>query len=174
MDDIPWGMEEGKVMALMVLDLSAAFDAVNHSILLKVLQKQSGMEGKCLSWFDKYLRLRHCKVNIGKAYSLEHELQCSILRVAVLDQWCTWHMPALSKRSYLWTYLYMDLQMTTQSRKPFEQDHKIPMKKTTEDLQNGAKTPRPGWTSTERRMMEKQNLLCSDQENYWPNAYLTA
>ena len=45
-------MEEGKVMALTVLDLLAAFDTVNHSILLRVLQKKFGMQGKCLSSFD--------------------------------------------------------------------------------------------------------------------------
>ena len=38
-DDILWSMEEGSVSALMALDLSAAFDTVVHSILLKVLQK---------------------------------------------------------------------------------------------------------------------------------------
>ena len=65
-------------MAFMALDLSTAFDMVDHPILLKVLQRKFGMEGKCLSWFDTYLRPRHCKVNVGSAYSSEHELQCSV------------------------------------------------------------------------------------------------
>ena len=38
-DDVLWSMKEGNVTALMTLDLSAAFDMVDHSILLKVLQK---------------------------------------------------------------------------------------------------------------------------------------
>ena len=76
-DDMLWSMEEGKVTALMALDLLAAFDMVDHSILLKVLQNKCGMEGKCLSWFDMYLRPRQSTVNVGSAYSSEHELQCS-------------------------------------------------------------------------------------------------
>ena len=51
---------------------------VNHLILLKVLQKKFGTEGKFLSWFDTYVRPRHCKVNIGSVFFLEHELQCSV------------------------------------------------------------------------------------------------
>ena len=38
-DDMLWIMEESKVAALMALDLLAAFDMVDHSILLKVLQR---------------------------------------------------------------------------------------------------------------------------------------
>ena len=71
-------MGEGNITALLVLNLSAAFDMVNHSALLKVLQKKFGIEGKCLSWFDIYLRHNHCKVNVGLLYSSEHELQCSV------------------------------------------------------------------------------------------------
>ena len=71
-------MEEGKVMVLITPDLSAAFDVVNHSILFKVFQKKFGMVDKCLSLFVMYLRPRHCKINIGSAYSSEHELQCSV------------------------------------------------------------------------------------------------
>ena len=47
-DDILWSMENGEVTALMALDLSAAFDTVDHEILLKVLQKRFGIDGTCL------------------------------------------------------------------------------------------------------------------------------
>ena len=43
-DDILWSMEKGKVTALMALDLSAAFNTVDHEVLLRVLQKRFGIE----------------------------------------------------------------------------------------------------------------------------------
>ena len=47
-------MENQRVSALVVMDLSAAFDTVDHKILLDVLSSQYGIEGKALSWFDTY------------------------------------------------------------------------------------------------------------------------
>ena len=41
-DDILWSMEEQRVTAVVAIDLSAAFDMVDHSILLEVLQKRFG------------------------------------------------------------------------------------------------------------------------------------
>ena len=38
-NDILWAMEHQKVTAMMAIDLSAAFDTVDHDILLEVLQK---------------------------------------------------------------------------------------------------------------------------------------
>ena len=58
----------------MALDLSVAFDMVDHDILLKVQDKQFGIQGKALNWFDSYLRPRGCKVNIGEKYSTVRNL----------------------------------------------------------------------------------------------------
>ena len=60
------------------MDLSAAFDTVDHNILLEVLNKKFGIEGTPLQWFSSYLRLRSCKVNIGSNYSNEKQLQFSV------------------------------------------------------------------------------------------------
>ena len=73
-NDILWLMESQRISALLELDLSAAFDMVDHDILLKVLDKQFGIQGKALSWFDSYLRPRGCKVQIGEKYSRVRKL----------------------------------------------------------------------------------------------------
>ena len=41
-NDILWGMKNQEVTMMLILDLSAAFDTVDHSILLKILHKSYG------------------------------------------------------------------------------------------------------------------------------------
>ena len=68
-NDILWAMENQNVTAVMALDLSAAFDTVNHKIVLSVLECNFGLEQMVLNWFSSYLNQRSCKVNIGREYS---------------------------------------------------------------------------------------------------------
>ena len=56
MDDILWSMENQEVVPLIVIDLSAAFDTVDHDLLLAVLRKKFGMDQVALKWFRSYLR----------------------------------------------------------------------------------------------------------------------
>ena len=44
-------MEGQKVTALAAIDLSAAFDTVDHAILLDVLRIKFGITDQALSWF---------------------------------------------------------------------------------------------------------------------------
>ena len=55
-NDLLWGMERQAITSLVALDLSAAFDMVNHDILLSILSNKYGIKGKALKWFDQYLR----------------------------------------------------------------------------------------------------------------------
>ena len=48
---IPQGMDRGNSTALLLLDLSSAFDTVNHTILLNTLSSL-GVKGEAYKWFE--------------------------------------------------------------------------------------------------------------------------
>ena len=77
-NDILWNMENKEVTAMLAIDLSAAFDTVDHEVLLDILQVNFGINDKALHWFDSYLRPRKCKVNINSAYSSTRDLNFSV------------------------------------------------------------------------------------------------
>ena len=48
-------IDQGKPVILVLLDLSAAFDTVDHNVLFSRLKDMFGMSGKVLEWFRSYL-----------------------------------------------------------------------------------------------------------------------
>ena len=73
-NDILWAMEEQYITMMVILDLSAAFDMVDHNILLKVLENQFGVTDTALKWFNSYLRPRSFMVHIGDEYAESQKL----------------------------------------------------------------------------------------------------
>ena len=71
-------MESQCICPMMAIDNSAAFDTVNHSILLAVLEHNFSLTGAVLDWYDSYLSPRSCKVKIKELYSTERSLQFSV------------------------------------------------------------------------------------------------
>ena len=71
-------MEQQLVSFFITIDLSAAFNTVDHNVLLSVLENNYGVGGKALELCDTYLCPRHCKVNIKNYYSTPRELPFSV------------------------------------------------------------------------------------------------
>ena len=68
-NDILSSMDDGRVTALTLLDLSAAFDTIDHTILLRRLGNWFGVSGKALNWFESYLTGRSQRIKIGNCLS---------------------------------------------------------------------------------------------------------
>ena len=69
-------MDKGKVTAL--LDLSAAFDTIDHNILIKRLSVWYGISGTALSWFSSYLTDRFQRVKIANCFSAALPTSCGV------------------------------------------------------------------------------------------------
>ena len=52
LSDILEAVDRGDVAVLALLDLSAAFDTVDHNILIHRLQKAYGINREALRWFQ--------------------------------------------------------------------------------------------------------------------------
>jgi len=68
-NDILLSADSGFLTILILLDLSAAFDTINHSILLSRLHHSVGITGPALSWFTSYLSDRHQFIAINNCNS---------------------------------------------------------------------------------------------------------
>lgn len=77
-NDILMKMNSQEVTLLVMLDLSAAFDTVNHDILIKRLHEELGIADSALSWFESYLHNRMQKVDIEGSISNPFDLGCGV------------------------------------------------------------------------------------------------
>ncbi len=77
-NDIRFNSDSGKISVLVLLDLSAAFDTVDHNILLERLENWVGLSGMALKWFRSYLEGRGYYVSIGEHKSKWTSMTCGV------------------------------------------------------------------------------------------------
>ena len=84
LSDILLAVDRGDVAALILLDLSAAFDTVDYEILLQRLQTTYGISDVAHRWFRSYLLGRSQYVRIGTSCSSVIDLICGVPQGSVL------------------------------------------------------------------------------------------
>jgi len=83
-NDLLMAVDRGQMSALCVLDLSSAFDTVDHDLLLQRLERQFGLCGTVLQWIQSYLPGRTFRVVYGDVLSFVVYVMCSVPQGPVL------------------------------------------------------------------------------------------
>ena len=82
-EEILKALDKGKIKLGVFLDLSKAFDTVDHSILLKKLFKY-GIRGSALKWMTNYLKERQQYVLLNRHCSSKETVSCGVPQGSIL------------------------------------------------------------------------------------------
>ncbi len=83
-NDLLLSSDRGCISLLVLLDLSAAFDTIDHNILLNRLENFVGISGSALAWFKSYLSDRHQCVAVNEEVSYRSQVQYGVPQGSVL------------------------------------------------------------------------------------------
>ena len=83
-NDILHAIDDGGCVILVLIDLSVAFDTVDHDILITRLNHCFEITGKALGWIQSYLSGRTQFVKIGTERSSSWNLFCGVPQGSVL------------------------------------------------------------------------------------------
>jgi len=84
LSDILLAVDKGDLAVLTLLDLSAAFDTVDHSTILRRLEVSYGIRGCASGWFTSYLSGRTQLVRCGAVSSTPTLVRCGVPQGSVL------------------------------------------------------------------------------------------
>ena len=81
---IPCEIDNQKCVVLLLLEMSAAFDTVDHELLLERMSKRYGVKENVLKWFRSYIQDRKQFVMINGIKSKVKELRYGVPQGSVL------------------------------------------------------------------------------------------
>ena len=87
-NDIVLDIDRSRFVILLLLDLSAAFDTVDHTKLIERFANRFGLCDLPLAWFKSYLSDRAHFVSIRGARSVTRSLLCIISMLMLLSCIC--------------------------------------------------------------------------------------
>jgi hypothetical protein len=82
-DTVLTAADNGEITLLILLDLTAAFDTISHSLLIDSLSK-AGLEDDALAWFSNYLSERSTSIDCNGSRSLPSPLIHGVPQGSVL------------------------------------------------------------------------------------------
>ncbi|XDV21738.1 hypothetical protein PO909_026762 [Leuciscus waleckii] len=83
-NDLLLSSDRGCISLLVLLDLSAAFDTIDHNVLLNRLKNYVGISGIALAWFKSYLSDRYQFVAVNEEMSHRSQVQYGVPQGSVL------------------------------------------------------------------------------------------
>lgn len=83
-NDILMALDSGQQVILVLLDLSSAFDTLDHNILLTRLEHKFGITDLALKWFSDYLNCRNQSVRINNLVSSPKSVSFGVPQGSVL------------------------------------------------------------------------------------------
>ena len=85
-NDVLRAVDDHRQVVLVLLDLSAAFDTIDHQILRQRLQLRFCVSGTVLRWFSAYLKDRSQTVSINNVDSDQHKIMWGV--PPRISLWC--------------------------------------------------------------------------------------
>ena len=118
-------VDKNKTVVLVSLDMSVAFDSIDHPILIQRLKDRFGLHESVASWFQSHFENRTMRVSIKNVLSDEHALNYSLSQGSIIrpQSFILYTSPVgdIIRRHNICLYCYAD---DIQLYAAF--DHKIP------------------------------------------------
>ena len=76
--DIVTNISNKQITMLVLLDLSAAFDSVNHSTLIDILRNRFNVQSAVLSWFKSFFQDRSQRIRINNSFSKKLDIHTGV------------------------------------------------------------------------------------------------
>ena len=87
-DDLLCAIDNKKYVLLSLLDLSAAFDTVDHNVMLSRLESSFGITGSARDWMKSYFKDRYQFVSINGSESHKHLLEYGVPQGSIVGPFC--------------------------------------------------------------------------------------